>query len=81
MSDVTAVEGFGTAVEIADRGFLIQFDCFEDAEQWVVTQMNNQRDYITRIRDQVNELETEKSEAKSELDRLRFIAQDLADHF
>ena len=81
MSDVTVVEGFGTAVEIADNGFLIQFDCFEDAEQWVTTQMNSQREYITRIRDQVNELEDEKSDAKVELERIRQMARDLADHF
>ncbi len=80
MSDVTAVEGASTVVEIADNGFLIQFDSFEDADQWVVTQMNAQRDHITKIRDQVNELEIEKSDAKIELERIRQMARDLADH-
>ena len=81
MSDVTVVEGFGTAVEIADNGYLIQFDCFEDAEQWVTTQINSQREHIGRLRDQVNELEEERADARVELERIRQMGRDLADHF
>lgn len=62
---------------IVDRGIEIQFDSAEAATEWVRIQMDRQREEISRLRDEVNELEWRRADAKVELERIRELSRSL----
>lgn len=66
-------------ISVVDNGIEIQFDSIDAASEWVHIQMERQREEISRLRDEVNELEDRRADAKVELERIRELSRRLVD--